>query len=74
MDRLSLEKKIEAALLKNSFNPVYIHVTVPEKGIALVRGLTESDDDLNRLRKVVDAVEGVREVRSEASVRPAAFI
>jgi cytidylate kinase len=74
MDRLSLEKKIEAALLKNSFNPVYIHVTMPEKGIALVRGLTESDDDLNRLQKIVEAVEDVQEVRSEASVRPAAFI
>ncbi len=54
--------------------PVYIHVTVPEKGIALVRGLTESDDGLNRLQKIVEAVEGVQEVRSEASVRPAAFI
>ena len=36
MDRLSLEKKIEAVLLKNNFNPLYIHVTVPDKGIALV--------------------------------------
>ena len=74
MDRLSLEKKIEAALLKNSFNPLYIHVTVPEKGVALVRGLTESDDDLNRVQEVVSAVAGVDKVHSEVSVRPAALI
>jgi osmotically-inducible protein OsmY len=74
MDRLSLEKRIEAALLKNSFNPLYIHVTVPDKGVALVRGLTESDDELNRLRTIVGAVDGVCEVRCEVSVRPATLI
>jgi cytidylate kinase len=74
MDRLSLEKKIDSVLLKNSFNPLYIHVTVPEKGVALVRGLTESDDDLNRLHKIVGAIDGVREVRYEVSVRPAVLI
>lgn len=74
MERLSLEKKIEAALLKNSFNPLYFHISVPEKGVALVRGLSESNDDMNRLQKIVSAVEGVREVRNEVSVRPAALI
>lgn len=74
MDRLSLEKKIEAALLKNHFDPRYIHVAVPDKGIVLVRGLTESDDDRERLAAVVGAVEGVKEVRSEVSVRPAVLI
>ncbi len=71
MDRLSLMKRIEAALLKNSFNPLYIHVTVPDKGIALVRGLAES---MSRLQTIVGAVDGVREVRFEVSVRPASLI
>jgi len=74
MDRLSLEKKIEAALLKNNFDPRYIHVAVPDKGVARVRGLTESEDDLKRLEKVVRAVDGINEVRSEVSVRPAVLI
>ena len=74
MDRLSLEKKIEAALLRNSFNPLYIHVTVPVKGVALVRGLSDSDDERDRLQVIVAAVDGVREVRSEVSVRPASLI
>jgi cytidylate kinase len=74
MDRLSLEKKVEAALLKNNFDPRYIHLTVPDKGIVLVRGLTESEDDMNRLEEVVGAVDGVNKVRMEVSVRPAVFI
>ena len=74
MDRLSLEKKIEAVLLKNSFNPLYIHVTMPDKGVALVRGLTESDEEMHRLQTIVGAVDGVREVRCEVSVRPASLI
>lgn len=74
MDRLSLEKKIEATLLKNSFNPLYIHITVPETGVVQLRGLTESHDDLRRLQKILDAVDGVREFRNEVSVRPAALI
>jgi len=74
MDRLSLAKKIEAALLRNNFDPRYIHIAVPDKGIVLVRGLTESDDDRNRLAAVVAAVDGVSEVRSEVSVRPAVLI
>ena len=74
MDRLSLEKKIEAVLLKNSFNPLYIHITVPDRGVALVKGLTESDDEKNRLQEIVEAVDGVREVRFEVSVRPASLI
>jgi len=74
MDRLSFEKKIEAALLKNNFDPRYFHVTVPDKGVVLVRGLTESDDDRKRLEEVLGAVEGVSELRSEVSVRPAVLI
>ena len=74
MDRLSLEKRIEAALLKNNFDPRYIHLTVPDKGVVLVRGLTESDDEKNRLEKVVGAVDGANEVHSEVSVRPAVLI
>ena len=60
--------------LKNSFNPLYIHVTVPDKGVALVRGLSDSDDERDRLQVIVAAVDGVREVRSEVSVRPASLI
>jgi len=74
MDRLSLEKKVEAALLKSNFDPRYLHLTVPDKGVVLVKGLTESEDDMRRLEEVVSAVDGVDRVRCEVSVRPAVLI
>jgi cytidylate kinase len=74
MDRLSLEKKIGAALLKNNFDPRYIHVGVPKPGLVIVKGLTESEDERNRLETVVRTVDGVSELRSEVSVRPAVLI
>ena len=74
MNRLALVKKIESVLLKNSFNPIYINVSVADKGVVLIRGLTESNDDLSRLEEVVSAVDSVAEVRNEACVRPATLI
>jgi cytidylate kinase len=74
MDRLSLEKKIEAALLKNNFDPRYIHVSVPDAGVVIVKGLMESDDETNRLEQVIGTVDGISEVRSDVSVRPAVLI
>ncbi|MGD2098656.1 MAG: cytidylate kinase family protein [Desulfobacterales bacterium] len=70
MERLSLEKKIEAAILENNFNTLFIHISVPQKGVALVSGLTESMEDRRRLTKIVGAVDGVREVGNEVSIRP----
>jgi len=44
------------------------------KGIALVRGIAESEDEMDRLQTVVGAVDGVGEVRFEVSARPASLI
>ena len=74
MDRLSLTKKVEAEIINNGFSPLYIHVSVPEKGVALIRGLTESDGELNRLKEIVAAVDAVEKVRCEVSVRPQSLI
>ncbi|CAB1076028.1 hypothetical protein JY97_12205 [Alkalispirochaeta odontotermitis] len=74
MDRLSLEKKVEAALLNSNFDPRYIHLAVPDKGVVLVKGLTESEENLRRLEAVVGEVDGVDQVRCQVSVRPAVLI
>ena len=60
--------------LKNNFDLRYLHLTVPDRRVVHVRGLTESDDEMNRLKEVIGAVDGVSEVRSEVSVRPAVLI
>ena len=57
-----------------SYNPGPWTWSVQNEGAALIRGLTESEDELNRLQAIVEAVDGVSEVRCEVSVRPASLI
>jgi cytidylate kinase len=68
MERLSLTKKIEAALLKNNFSPIYYHIEVPKKGLAQIRGFTYSEEEKRRLLKVVKQVSGVSNVEAEVAI------
>jgi len=68
MERLSLTKKIEAALLKNNFSPIYYHIEVPKKGLAQIRGFTYSEEEKRRLLNVVKQVSGVSTLEDEVDI------
>ena len=68
MERLSLEKKIKAALLKNNINPTLMHIEVPETGVAVVRGISIARQMKERIISVVRSVPEITEVKSEISV------
>jgi len=68
MERLSLSKKIQAALLENNLSPIQFHVEVPDKGVAQITGWTNSQENKNLLLRVVKGVPGVSDVRSEVVV------
>jgi cytidylate kinase len=68
MERLSLSKRIEAALLNNKIPLMNLHVEVPEKGVAQVTGTLHSEHLRDRLLEVVQVVPGVSQVRSEVNV------
>jgi cytidylate kinase len=68
MERLSLSKRVEAALLKNKIPLVNLRVEVPEKGVVEVTGVLHSQHLRDHLLEVVQAVPGVSEVRSEVSL------
>jgi cytidylate kinase len=68
MERLSLSKRIEAALLNNKMPLMNLHVEVPEKGVAQVTGTLHSEHLRDRLLEVVQVVPGVSQVRSEVNV------
>jgi cytidylate kinase len=70
MERRSLSKKIEAALLRNDISPSDFHIEIPEKGVALIRGWTHTQGDKDRLLEVAREVPGVSEVKSEVNVVP----
>ncbi len=73
MESRSLSKKIEAALLKNDISLTEIHIEIPEKGVALIRGWTHTRENKDLLLEVVKEVPGVSEVKSEVAVVPAGY-
>ena len=68
MEKLSLKKRIHAALLENDFNPTLIHVEVPEKGIVKITGITQSDDEKEKIPRIAKAVPGVSKVQDDIRV------
>jgi osmotically-inducible protein OsmY len=75
MERLSLSRRVEAAVLENEvsrdvFHPDILHIEVPEKGVVQITGFTHTQDAEERLLRVARGVPGVAEVRSEVAVVP----
>jgi cytidylate kinase len=65
MDRLSLLKRVQAAIMKNSLNPLDFQVEVPEKGVVQITGSINPLESKDRLLEAVKAVPGVSDVRSD---------
>jgi cytidylate kinase len=70
MEKLSLTKRIQAALIKNDLDDNMLIIHVSEKGIAELSGITPHEDILERIIEVTRQVPGVSDVRSEIVVAP----
>jgi cytidylate kinase len=68
MERLSLAKRVEAALFEKQIPMTALNVDVPQKGIAHVSGLVFSPEDQKRIPDVLKAVPGVADVRVDVSL------
>ncbi len=68
MERLSLLKRVEAAIMKNSLSPLDFHVEVPEKGVVQITGSINPLESKDRLLEAVKAVPGVSDVTSDIVV------
>jgi cytidylate kinase len=68
MERLSVEKKIRAALMEHRVDPSLVVVEVRGDGEAHVGGVSANDEDRQRVAAVVRAVPGVKNVVSEMEV------
>lgn len=71
MERMSLIKKVEAALLKEQFGLTQFHVEVPEKGTVQIYGYASTADIKKRMLEVAKKVAGVTKIVDEVSVLPA---
>jgi cytidylate kinase len=70
MERMSLTKKVEAALLREQFSFTQFHVEVPEKGSVLIYGYTNTADSKKRLLEAAKKVPGVTKVVDVVGVLP----
>jgi cytidylate kinase len=68
MERLSQERAIRSTLLNNNLNLSLLHLEVPQKGTAVLRGFVYSDGEKQHVVELVKAVAGITEVQSELSV------
>ena len=74
IDRLSLTKRIEAALLEAGLLPMGTMVEIPEKGIVRISGVLDSREDEERISKVVGSIPGVERVDVDVMVVPAGYV
>jgi len=70
MEKLSQERLILATLTKHNLNISLLNVEVPEKGVAVIRGITYTEEDKQYAIKIVKTVSGISDVQSEISVMP----
>ncbi len=72
MERLSQIRKIRAALIENDISVSMIHIDVPRKNVAQIRGYTYTRDEKNHIIDVVKGLSEITEVEAEISVMPSA--
>ncbi len=71
MERMSLLKTVQAALLKAGFSYSQFHVEIPEQGLVQVNGYAASEEDKGRMLKTVKKIPGVNKVKDQVGLMPA---
>jgi cytidylate kinase len=74
MEKLSLLKRVEAAILQNNVNPQELFFEVPEPGVLRITGLINPMRTVGGVLEIVRAVRGVKDIVCEAERHPLANI
>jgi cytidylate kinase len=70
--RLSDGKKLRAALIENDINVSMLHIEIPQKGHAVVRGFTYTWEERDRIVAALKKMPEFAEVKTDISVMPSA--
>ncbi|MFZ0448072.1 MAG: cytidylate kinase family protein [Desulfatiglandaceae bacterium] len=70
MERLSILKRIQGALLKNDLDDRLLTIDIVERGIVQVNGLSNDSESVNRIIKTIEGVQGVQKVHSGLMISP----
>jgi len=74
IERLSLTKRIEAALLELDLQPMGGKVEMLEKGVVQISGLIYKHEDEERIAKAIRGIPGVERVEMDLMVMPAVTV
>jgi osmotically-inducible protein OsmY len=70
MERLSMLRRIQGALLKNDLDDSMLTIDIVEGGNVEVRGLSNDSESTNQIIKTIENVQGVQKVHSELVISP----
>jgi len=68
MGRLSLKKKIDAALLEVPVRPGWLIIEVPQQGIVHATGFAHSGEEREQIIQTIKSVRGVSEVEADIGI------
>jgi len=74
MEKLSLLKKVEAAVMQDNINPQELLIEVPEPGVVKLTGLINPMRTVAGVTELINSVQGVEQVICEAERHPLAKI
>lgn len=72
MEKLSLLKRVEAAVMKDNINPQELHIEVPQPGVVKLTGLINPMRTVAGVTELIKSVPGVQKVICEAERHPLA--
>jgi len=72
MEKLSLLKRVEAAVIKDNINPQELHIEVPQPGLVKLTGLISPMRTVAGVTELVKSVPGVKKIVCEAKRHPLA--
>jgi cytidylate kinase len=72
MEKLSLLKKVEAAVMKDNINPQELHIEIPEPGVVKLTGLINPMRTVAGVTELIKSVPGVEKIICEAERHPMA--
>jgi cytidylate kinase len=72
MEKLSLLKKVEAAVMKDNINPQELKIDVPQPGVVKLTGLINPMRTAAGVTELIESVAGVKKVICEAERHPLA--
>lgn len=70
MEKLSLKKRVEAEILKNHLNNNLLHIEIPQGGVVRIWGYTETQEEMTKLKKIIEEIPTVSKVEYDISVMP----